>query len=147
MQRFRFRLASVLGWRILQLEIEEGKLEALFAERRRRQEEIAAVGEQRRNAERVLRADSVDGQALAALDAHRHAMVRLGERLRTQAQDCERRIAAQQVKVLEAERRVQLLDRLKERRLEEWRLEADREQETLASETFLAKWVRERKTG
>ena len=147
MQRFRFRLANVLGWRILQLEIEEGKLEALFSERRRRQEEITGIGEQRRNADRLLRSDSVEGQQLAALDVHRHALVRLAARLRTQAEDCDRRIAAQQLKVLEAERRVQLLDRLKERRLSEWQLEADREQETLASETFLAKWVRERKTG
>jgi hypothetical protein len=147
MQRFRFRLKNVLEWRTLQLEIEESKLQGLFAERRRREDEIAGLGEQRRNADRLLGFDTVEGQELAALDAHRHALVRTAARLRTAAQDCERRIAAQQVKVLEAERRVRLLDRLKERRLAEWQLEADREQETMASETFLAKWVREHKTG
>ena len=40
---------------------------------------------------------------------------------------------------------MRLLERLKERRQEEWDLEAPAELETLASETFLAKWVRERR--
>jgi flagellar export protein FliJ len=144
MQRFRFRLASVLSWRALQLEVEETKFRALFAERARIEAEIIQLGENRREADRMLTADSVEGQELAALDAHRHALARAVERLRASSADCERRIAQQRAKVVEAERHVRLLERLKERRLAEWQIESDRELETLASEAFLARWVRER---
>jgi hypothetical protein len=144
MQRFHFRLASVLGWRTLQFEIEQSKLEALFAERRRSEEDLTRLSEQRREADRLLGSDSVEGQALAALDSHRYALERAAARLRTAAADCDRRIAAQRARVLEAERRVRLIERLKELRLAEWQSGHNRELESLASEMFLAKWVRER---
>jgi flagellar export protein FliJ len=144
MQRFQFRLASVLGWRALELEREESKLEALFAERNRREAELASLGEQEREAERVLSLDSVDGQALSALDAHRAGLHRAAGRLRAARTECDQRIAAQRIRVAEGERKVKLLERLKERRLAEWQIRTDRELEALASETSLAKWVRER---
>lgn len=144
MQRFHFRLASVLELRALQLDVEESRLQALFAERQRGEEELARLGEQRREAERLLACDSVEGEALAALDSHRYGLERAAGRLRAAAAERERRIAAQQASVLEAGRRVRLLERLKERRLAEWRFESDRELEALASETFLAKRARER---
>ena len=143
MQRFQFRLASVLGWRTLELELEESKLDALFAERSRREAELASLGEQERDAERVLSLDSVDGQALSALDAHRVGLHRAAARLRAARAECDQRIAVQRTRITEAERKVKLLERLKERRLAEWQIRTDRELEALASETFLAKWVRE----
>jgi flagellar export protein FliJ len=145
MQRFRFRLASVLKWRTLQLEIEQSKLETLFAERNRCQAELARLEECRSEADGILTGASIDGQQLAALDNHRTALKRAGAKTRSSQADCERRIAVQRGAVAEAERRMRLLERLQERRREEWDLKAARELETLASETFLAKWVRERR--
>ncbi len=145
MQRFRFRLASVMKWRTVQLELEEDKLQSLFAERNRALAELARLEQSRKEADSILKADQVDGQALAALDNHRAALGRNRQKVRTSMADCERRIMAQRAKVTEAERRVQLLERLKERRLEEWNAEAAKELEALASETFLAKLVRERR--
>jgi flagellar export protein FliJ len=144
MQRFHFRLKSVLGWRTLQLEIERSRLEALVAERRRAEEDLAQLSDERAAADKLLGSETVEGQALAALDAHRYSLERAAGRLRAARADCERRIAAQRATVLAAERQVRLLEKLKERRLAEWRLENDRELEALASETFLAKWVREK---
>jgi hypothetical protein len=43
--------------------------------------------------------------------------------------------------MLEARRRFRLLERLKERRHEDWRLARDRELEELASESYLARWA------
>jgi len=144
MQRFHFRLASVLKWRGLQLDREKSKLEVLFAERNRHQSELAHLEESRIEADSLLTGDSVEGQQLAALDNHRAALKRAGDKVRATQKDCERRISIQRGAVAEAERRVRLLERLRERRQQEWDLEALRELETLASETFLAKWVRER---
>ncbi|HVX66552.1 MAG TPA: hypothetical protein VHA11_08120 [Bryobacteraceae bacterium] len=146
MQRFRFRLASVLKWRGLQLELEQSKLETLFAERNRCQAELARLEACRSEADRILTGPSIDSQQLAALDSHRAALKRSREKTRSSEADCERRIATQRAAVAEAERRVRLLERLQQRRREEWDLEAARELETLASETFLAKWVRERQS-
>ena len=41
----------------------------------------------------------------------------------------------------EARRRFRLLERLKQRRLEDWRLAGDKELEELASESYLARWT------
>jgi hypothetical protein len=145
MQRFRFRLESVLKWRALQLNLEETKLQTLFGERNRILAARVELEERRVEAERILTLDQVDGQQLAALDNHRAALDRDGKKNRGAESDCEQRIGAQRKAVAEAQRRVRLLEHLQKRRLDEWNVEASREIETLASETFLAKWVRERR--
>jgi hypothetical protein len=43
--------------------------------------------------------------------------------------------------MLEARRHFRLLERLKQRRLEDWRLAGDKELEELASESYLARWT------
>jgi hypothetical protein len=48
--------------------------------------------------------------------------------------------------MLEARRRLRLLERLKDRRMAEWRAARDKELEELASESYLAKWQRRRKS-
>jgi hypothetical protein len=144
MRRFQFRLDSVLGWRTVELEIEEGRLEQLFAERRNWDAQALAVEDGRRDAARVLTAETLDGQQLAAFSFHRRHLEREAGRIAGRRADCEKRIALQQRKVAEAERKIRLLERLKERRLAEWTIEFNRELEAQASETFLSKWVRGR---
>src|ERR1039458_7519716 len=56
---------------------------------------------------------------------------------------CEQQVAAQRQKVLEAQRQCRLLEKLEQRRHAEWRREADREMESLAAESFLARWNRQ----
>jgi hypothetical protein len=50
-------------------------------------------------------------------------------------------MAAGRSAMLEARRRFRLLERLKQRRLEDWRLAGDKELEELASESYLARWT------
>ena len=146
MRRFEFRLGSVLGWRAVELELEEGRLEQLFTQLRRRDAETLALEMRSRESAQLIAAKTLDGQQLAALSYHRHYLEREAARMAAQRADCAKRIAAQQQRVAEAERKVRLLERLRERRLAEWTLEFNREMEALASETFLSKWARE-KTG
>ena len=143
MRRFRFRLETVLGWRRLHLELEETKLQRLFEELRRVDLTEDRLDTEKSEADRaVLNSPSIEGRDLAALDSHRLHVAREKERLRKERADCQRRIAAQRDRVLKAERDVRLLEKLKERRLAEWQTAADREQEALASELFLARWHR-----
>ncbi len=145
MHRFEFRLESVLGWRAVELELEEGRLERLFTERRSWEAQSRALEERRREAGQLIAAKTIDGQQLAAFSHHRRYLEREAAQLWAKRGDCEKRIAAQQQRVVEAERKVRLLERLKDRRLGEWTLDFNREMEALASETFLAKWAREKR--
>jgi flagellar export protein FliJ len=143
MRRFKFRLDSVLEWRRVQLDLEETKLQRLF-------EELHQVDV----AERQLAADldeagrivttsaSVEASDLAALESYRGWTLRENARLARLRADCQKRIAAQREKVAAVERDLRLIEKLKERRFEEWRIEAGKEQEALSGELFLARWGR-----
>jgi hypothetical protein len=52
-------------------------------------------------------------------------------------------MAAQRQKVLEAERQCRLIDQLHHRRHAEWQQEMERELESLACESYLARWNRD----
>jgi hypothetical protein len=144
MKRFRFRLESIREWRQLQLELEETKLQRLFEELRQLGACRAGLEADGRDAAcAVLSTAIVEAQQLVALEAYRLHLRAEVERLRQQESACGARIAAQRQSVRKAERDLQLLEKLKQRRLAEWEREADKEQETLAAEVFLAKWRRE----
>lgn len=143
MRRFRFPLETVRRWREAQLEMEESRLQNLFAELRAIESRLRHADEARAAAEReVLSAQVVEAQQLAALEAHRLHLAAEKERLKKQETDCAGRIAAQRQRVVEAERRLRLMDKLKEHRLAEWDAEFNREQEALSTEVFLAQWKR-----
>ena len=141
MTRFHFPLQKVLDWRRTQLEIEEEKF-------RQRAEAVAAVEWARAELEagavhaecEVRRWDPVGGDDLRALGEYR-AHVRAEEaRLTAERAERARALAAQQAAMLEARQRFRLLERLKERRLAEWKSASDREIEEIASESYLAQW-------
>jgi flagellar biosynthesis chaperone FliJ len=58
---------------------------------------------------------------------------------------CERDLALQKKKYNEAKQRLQLLEQLRERKLTEWRYEQGQALETLAAESYLSNWNRERR--
>ena len=141
MPSFRFPLGKVLEWRQTQLEIEEIKFKretAALAEIDRQCAECEASGIQ---AELQVRAwDAVTGRDLEALGSFR---------LRVKERDAEfageraaqvKKLAEREAAMLEARRRCRLLERLKERRAEEWRTEENRVLETAASEAYMAQW-------
>ncbi|HPQ15932.1 MAG TPA: hypothetical protein PLP04_11925, partial [Bryobacteraceae bacterium] len=141
MRRFQFRLETVLGWRRLQVDTEEAKLRALFEELRQVDAARERVEKERAEAERqVLYAASTSADELAALEACRAFAARELERLAAERRRCEERIAAQRQRLIEAQRKLRLLEKLREKSYEEWRQAADREQEAVAAELFLGQW-------
>jgi hypothetical protein len=141
MQRFQFPLQRILDWRRTQLEIEEGKFrqrgEALAAVDRARAELEAQVVHTERE---VRRWDSVGGADLRALDEYRKYVRAEEARLAADRAERARAVAAQQAAMLEARRRFRLLERLKDRRLAEWKTACDRELDEIAAESYLAQW-------
>jgi hypothetical protein len=140
---FHFQLERVRAWREKQLAIEEAQLERLFSER-------ALTEERRRLLDReahdcssaVCRAAAIDAVQLHALDAFRRFAAQQQKALAQSLISCDQRIAQQQQRIVEARRRLELLDKLKERRLVAWNIGLARELEMQAGEIYLAKWSR-----
>jgi len=143
MTRFHFRLQKVLEWREKQLEVEDIRLKqqiARVAGLDQARAEIESAGLQAETELRSLAA--VSGQELAALAGFRQFVKSRAIQIAAQRAEALKQLEAQQNAVLEARRRCRLMERLKERRLAEWQAACDRELDALASESFLANWVR-----
>jgi len=141
--RFHFPLAKVRDFRQRQLEIEEAKLEALHAERQALAAESAHLERETEQTRLSLMVTGVvEAQELVACDRYLRQLSAGKKRLSARLEDWQARADKQQQAIVEARRRVRLLEKLEERKLREWQAGADREQENLASELYLAKWKR-----
>ena len=143
MRNFRFSLEKILIWRRTELQSEEARLAAMLAERSRLDAARAEIRAAREHAgSQMLEAGSIDGIELASLSGY---LQRLEKELiamdRRRAQSAEE-ILKQRARMVDAHRRVRLLEKLKDRRFGEWRLTWQRETDSLASESFLARWPR-----
>jgi flagellar export protein FliJ len=148
MNAFHFPLQKVLEWRRTQLDLEEIQL--------RRQRSVLGTLDARRaqldasgsDAERQIRGWSpVAAGELEALGGFR---LRVKDQQREMADarvECIQQLDRQEARMLEARRRLRLLERLKERRQAEWRAARDKELEELATESYLAKWQRQNRAG
>ena len=147
MKKFRFSLARVKDWRNQQLEMEELKLPPLLAERRALATEAARLDREETEAGRTIATlTAAEAEELAAFDSWIHHLRREKERLAARQADCEQRIRTQQKAILEARRRLRLLERLEHRRFSDWLAQADHEQEALSQELYLARWRPREKT-
>jgi flagellar export protein FliJ len=141
--RFHFPLEKVLDFRRLQLEAEEAKLEALHCERLALAAEWAHLESETTQTRLSLMVTGVaEAQELVASDLYLRHLSAMKKRLVARLTDWQTRADKQQQAIVEARRRVRLLEKLKERKLREWQMGVDREQENLASELYLAKWKR-----
>jgi flagellar export protein FliJ len=143
MNSFRFPLERVLEWRATELQMAEERFRVQSAELARLEQVRAALEAEFTGAEAAVRhAAAPCGGDFAALDAFRLHIRAEEDRLARDRADRLRGVEECRRGMLEARRRCRLLERLKERRFEEWRTESARELEQLASEAFLARWPR-----
>src|SRR6266540_1106954 len=143
MQRFHFALAKVLDFRRRQLELEEAKFEALHSERRALESESSRLeGEVLETRGSLMVTGFAESQDLVAADLYLRHLSAEKKRHASRVAEWQVRASKQQQAVVEARRRVRLFEKLEERQLREWKTAADREQENLAAELFLARWKR-----
>jgi flagellar export protein FliJ len=129
MKRFQFRLGRVLDWRRTELDLEESRLKQLHASialLERERAELEAAGDHASRA--LLTQAAVDGTELHALSAYRAALKLQAVRLNQKRRERQADLAAQQQTLLEARRRLRLLENLKERRRVEWSYETERQE-------------------
>lgn len=146
MRRFHFPLDRVLRWRSLEFGLEQAKLKRLGQEQIRLQMQAAALGaEKSKLSATLVSLPDARGEDLRAMVSYGSSLRRRADRLSEQRNRCERDLAAQKKKYNEAKQRVQLLEELRERKLAEWRYDQAQELESLAAESYLSNWNRERR--
>jgi len=141
MKSFHFALERVLEWRRSELDLAEARFReqmAVLAGIEREQAEMEAAGIRAEIQVRQWR--PVSGSDLAALAGFRLQTKAHEKTLSARRTECARELAGRQTTMLEARRRLRLLERLKERRLAEWRAVCDRDLEEQAAELYLARF-------
>ena len=141
MTSFRFPLQKILDWRRTQLDVEEVQYRQQAAAMAALDSASAQLQASGMAAERQVRNwKPVAGSELEALGSYRlHVQMKQTE-LAVPRAECRKELARRYDAMLEARRRLRLLERLRERRLSEWKLARDREIDEVAAESYLARW-------
>jgi flagellar export protein FliJ len=143
--QFHFPLEKVLRWRSLELASEGVKLEQLVREQLRLQTMRADLSAEKSKLDRSLDTlPDLRGADLQAVSAYSLSLKRQADSLVQLVAKCDRDLTEQKKKYRAAKQRFRLLEELRARKFEEWRQEQARELESLATESFLANWNRDR---
>lgn len=148
--KFEFRLDPVLRLRLRDEETAKRELgEAVAREQKERdalqalQDELSLeVSSQAQAREDVIWAQ---GQAL-----YLEWAIAQNGRIAAQRQVCQeaaKAVQAARQAVVEARRAVQVLEKLRERRLQQWKLELSRKEQAFASDVAAQRWMRQRSAG
>lgn len=138
MKRFRFPLDSYLRLLRQQVEGVEARLANLRAQQRNCFAHADDLVAQRHGALADSTGQSVlDGAALASLDRWRSGLAQHAAHARQKAEALDGPIHDVTLEMKALKRRVELVERLRERRLAEHRRQEDREAEQIASELYL----------
>lgn len=143
MKKFRFPLEKLLHYRRGRLSAEKARLAQLIAEQAALERSRAALErEERLIMESLRRLPVLSASDLAAADGFRRFATAECARLLSEAGLLASRIEAQRRAVLSARREVEILERLREKRLQDWRAELDKEMEQQVAELVGARWGR-----
>lgn len=145
MTNFVFRLERVLDWRQSELSLEEARTReaaARLAALKAHRDSLAAAALEVARAPETNR--SVSGADLAAVEACRRRLLKEVEVAEAKILESGKQLAAQREKLVEARRRLRLLENLKQRRYVEWQAGLELELAELAAESSLARWQRDR---
>jgi hypothetical protein len=143
MAPFQFRLARVLDWYRERCRLEENQLRVLAELAARAESAIELhLKEVLAHQTELFRSKSLQAFELAALGSFCRQAKKREAQLSENWKKSKSSLENQRKIVLAAQQRLQLLEKLHDRRLEEHRYEGARELEELASETYLAGFVR-----
>jgi hypothetical protein len=143
MKNFHFRLERVLEWRRTELELEQARFEQQVRELRELDSERANIEAAAIKSEIEVRAwRPLAGSDLTAQATFRRHVIEKEKQIEVRREAARRKLEIRKTALIEARRRCELLERLKDRRLCEWQAAADRELEALAAESHLAGFAR-----
>jgi len=139
MAGFKFRLESALRLRHLRTESERARLQELMAQRKRLENNLAALWQERDEAAAFVRTtDQPDAHDLRALSLFSIGVQQRAKTLERGIAQLASQIVDQKQRLLVAEREERCLSKLRDKRLAEWNAKAMREIEATAQELWLA---------
>lgn len=145
MKRFEFSLGRVLDLRRQQASVEQARLQALLKTLDQLSATKHALLQQLDDARTSLRQSAPTGDDLRLfVQFERHIHVQC-TRTDQDSRAVQRQVREQQIKVIDADRQVKLLEKLKTRRFAEWTHACDKELEELAADSHLARMFAERR--
>jgi hypothetical protein len=138
MKKFEFRLDSALRWRDTQLQVERGKLNALLSEEAKLKDSLENLGSERRSALQCLAKEQLFSLDLRSLSSYLVGAEARATMLQEQIRKRRQSVAEQRDRVVQAEKNVKLLLKLREKRQLDWKAGFEREIEANAEESWLA---------
>jgi hypothetical protein len=139
MATFQFRLARVLEWYQKRTRLEEDRIRVLLADLERMTAGIANIRASREAVEKsLLNEGSMQAADFLALSGYRQRSRREEGALEQTRTRTEGVLVEQRARVKALRTRVRLLEKLRERRIAEFRLAEDHELEELAADSFRA---------
>lgn len=142
MKKFSFRLESVLRFRETQTRQREAEVQRLLAVRVRLVTQLKELLAHRAEAEETGRTHGVTGASLQLLRDFMEGSRRREQALLAEIAKVDREVEVARRRHQKARSDEKLLETLKSRQLEAWRLESLREGELLAGESYLAALMR-----
>jgi flagellar export protein FliJ len=138
MTRFDFRLEAALRLRHMRVESETTRLQDLFAQRKRLEQSLASIGEERMEASAFIQAAQTPSTGdLRALSLFTLGLEARSKTVREGLIRAEKSIAEQKQRLMKAEQDERALFKLREKRFAEWQSQAQREIEATAQELWL----------
>jgi hypothetical protein len=144
MKRFHFQLQAALEWRHRRMEQEQFRWEEMQSHHAALQAELDQADSSFSQSHKItLESPTLVAADLSALAEYRDAVELRKQRLRRESAKLEAEMIHQKSVMVEATRQFRLLEKLRDRRLQEWRKACDHELETEAGDLYLAKWNRQ----
>lgn len=140
---FTFRLERVLRWRVTSLKLEEAKVEQLrfsMEQARTANGKLSEALSQTKQSTGVQM--QLTGADLQAIDSYATRLVREIAQAGQTILALSEAIAKQMLIVSARDREVRLLERLRERRREEWQTEVNRESDEQSGDFSAGQWLR-----
>ena len=142
MRRFQFRLQRILQWQHRVCRVEEEKLHGCLSQVGETEEKLARLAAQRVAIEHEFATQAAMAPPdLQALAAFRHKTVLARQALEHERQSRLDALNAQRQKLLAERRRLQVIEKLRERALQDHTRAADREEEAVSHESYLSTWL------
>jgi flagellar export protein FliJ len=147
MKAFAFPLQRILEYRRQQAGVEQTRLETLLRQVRELDDEIATLASQKAQLRDDIRSGNLAaGYELGAASRFEAFLSRQQMQLEKRKAEAQASSENQRRVAVEAQRKVKLLERLRDRRMTEWTAACDRELEEIAAESHLARLMSERRS-
>jgi flagellar export protein FliJ len=144
-RRFEFRLQRVLQWQQKLCRVEEDKFRLCQSNLAEAEQKLVRLADERRAIEQEFSSHpNLSLVDLRALAAFRQKSVTDEQAFRRERENRGQALDAQRQRLIAARRRLELIEKLRERALDEYTRAADRELEALSHESYISTWLSRR---